>query len=158
MKQASDIRLGMCLLGLVWLAACSGGPDTGPGKVRWDQVSCERCIMSISDRHFSAQVRGGPADGKSRLYFFDDFGCAVLWLQDQPWRDDPPTEVWVTDADTGRWVDARAAGFETGFITPMDFGLGAREKSPDDQELLSYEQAVQTVLEFEANHRRTGGR
>lgn len=113
--------------------------------------------MSISDRNFSAQVRGGPADSKSRLYFFDDFGCAVLWLQEQAWHDDPRTEVWVTDAETGQWLDARTAGFGTGFITPMDYGLGAGVKFPDGQDGLSYEKAVESILEFEAEHRRPGG-
>jgi copper chaperone NosL len=157
-KRISNLCLWGCLALLALLAACSGGPDTGPGEVRWDKVSCERCIMSISDRNFSAQVRGGPADRKSRLYYFDDFGCAVLWLQEQAWREDSRTEIWVTDADTGQWLDATTATFGSGFITPMDFGLGARASISGNQNQLSYEQAVQSVLEFEANGRRTGGR
>ena len=99
MKRAIEI---FAALGAVFvLVGCSGGPETGPGQVRWDKVSCERCLMAVSDRHFSAQIRGGPAERKSRLYFFDDFGCAVLWLEEQPWRNESRNEIWVTDAANG---------------------------------------------------------
>ena len=150
MKTARDFRSAASVVLLVIVIACSKGPETGPGEIRWDRASCERCIMSVSDRHFSAQVRGGPAGSKTRLYFFDDFGCAVLWLQEQPWQEDPRTEFWVTDAKTGQWLDARTAGYGTGFITPMDFGLGAG--SPDMKESLNFDQAVEVVQNRESRH------
>ena len=65
------------------LAGCSGEDATGPGEVRWDRESCTRCAMAVSDRHFSAQVRGGATGQKTRLYKFDDIGCAVVWLDQQ---------------------------------------------------------------------------
>lgn len=148
------IKIAWLLAAAVVLTGCSGGPETGPGEVRWDKVSCERCLMSVSDRHFSAQIRGGPAERKSRLYYFDDFGCAVLWLQDQPWRAEPRNEIWVTNAQTGQWLDARTAGFNTGFITPMDFGLGA----VDTVGALTFDQAVQEVHDREARHHGNGNR
>ena len=70
------------------LAGCSGEDATGPGEVRWDRESCARCAMAVSDRHFSAQVRGGAAGQRTRLYKFDDIGCAVVWLDQQDWKDD----------------------------------------------------------------------
>jgi hypothetical protein len=152
-KKANDLTwLGgaVALAAVVFLTACSSGPDTGPGEVRWDKVSCERCIMSVSDRHFSAQIRGGPPERKTRLYFFDDLGCAVLWLQEQSWRDEPRNEIWVTDAKTGQWLDARTAHYDTGFVTPMDFGLGAGPA--DSKGVLNFEQAVQEVRDREARH------
>lgn len=135
------------LLGLLALAACSGEPKTGPGEVRWDKVTCARCIMSVSDHYFSAQVRGGPTDHKTKLYFFDDIGCAALWLEKQDWRSDPRTEMWVTDAKTGDWLDAFQASFFTGNITPMDFGLGAQPNAGDNT--LNYDQAVQEIQDRE---------
>jgi copper chaperone NosL len=143
--------IGAGVLAAVVLAGCSGGSDTGPGQVRWDKVSCQRCLMSVSDRHFSAQIRGGPPERRSRLYFFDDFGCAVLWLQEQPWRDEPRNEIWVTDAQSGQWLDARQAHYQTGFITPMDFGLGAG--TVDSSGTLSFDQAIKEVRAREARHR-----
>ncbi|MGF1644526.1 MAG: hypothetical protein ACFCUJ_12830 [Thiotrichales bacterium] len=114
------------LWALVLLAGCSSEPDSGPGAIRWDREVCERCVMAVSDRHYAAQVRGGPAGQKTRLYKFDDIGCATLWLEDQSWVDDPRTEIWVTDYQTGKWLDARSAWFIEGRRTPMDYGLGAQ--------------------------------
>jgi len=113
------------------LAGCAGEDATGPGDVRWDRESCTRCAMAVSDRHYSAQVRGGAAGQKTRLYKFDDIGCAVVWLDQQDWKDDARTEIWVTDQLSGEWIDARLASYVTGKVTPMDYGLGAqREASP----------------------------
>lgn len=103
--------------------------------------------MAVSDPHYSVQVRGGPTGGKSRLYKFDDIGCAALWLEKQPWREDPTTEIWVNDHHDGEWLDARSAWYVTGKITPMDYGLGAqREKSANS---ITYSAAVEHVHEKE---------
>ena len=107
------------------LAGCSGEDGSVPGEVLWDRDSCTRCAMAVSDRHYAAQVRGGVAGQRTRLYRFDDIGCAVVWLDQQDWKDDPRTEIWVTDQLSGEWIDARLASYVTGKITPMDYGLGA---------------------------------
>lgn len=135
------------LVAAVLLAGCSGAPETGPGKVRWDKVSCARCIMAVSDHNYSAQVRGGPAGKRTKLYFFDDIGCAVLWLDQQDWKDDPRTEMWVTDHQNGTWIDAFESYFAKGKITPMDYGLGAQ---PDSTEgALDYAGAVREIYDRE---------
>jgi len=108
------------------LCGCSTGDATGPGEVRWDRETCTRCGMAIGDRYGAAQVRGGPAGELTRLYRFDDIGCAVVWLDDQPWADDPRTGIWVTDHRDGRWIDARQASYVTGIRTSMGYGLGAQ--------------------------------
>jgi len=98
------------LLITLLLAGCSGEQATGPGEVRWDRESCTRCAMAVSDRHYAAQVRGGAAGQRTRLYKFDDIGCAVVWLDQQDWS---------------------LASYVTGKVTPMDYGLGAqREATP----------------------------
>ncbi len=109
------------------LPGCSGEPDTGPAKLRWDRETCARCAMAVSDPRFSAQIRGGPAEKKTRVFKFDDIGCAVVWLEQQPWKDDPRTEIWVTDFHDGHWIDAKKAWYIPGQRTPMDYGLGAQE-------------------------------
>lgn len=131
----------LLLLGL--LVACSGDPGTGPVEIKWDRDICERCRMVLSDRLYSAQIRGGAEGQKTRVYRFDDVGCAVLWLEQQMWRDDPRTEIWVNDYRTGVWIDARSAHYVKDRITPMAYGLGAQ--SDPLPGALSYEQAVQHI-------------
>ncbi|WP_456379031.1 nitrous oxide reductase accessory protein NosL [Thiolapillus sp.] len=132
---------------LLVLAGCSGEPDTGPGKVRWDREVCERCAMTVSDHNYSAQVRGGPVGQKGKLYKFDDIGCAVIWLDQQPWKDDPSTEVWVTDYRNGDWIDARKAWYVTGKVTPMGYGLGATPEK--EAAALDFEAAKKHVYTVE---------
>jgi len=130
------------------LAGCSGEPETGPGKVRWDRETCARCAMAVSDHNYSAQVRGGPAGQKRKLYKFDDIGCAIIWLDERPsWKDDPATEIWVTDYHNGDWIDARKAWYVTGKITPMAYGLGATLEK--ESGALTFEEARKHVYEVE---------
>ena len=116
------------LLGAValFLAACSREPETGPVELKWDRDTCKRCSMAISDRNYAVQVRGGP---KSKVFKFDDLGCAVHWLKDQPWGNDPTTEIWVADFRNGKWLDARVARYVVGKTTPMGYGYGASSEA-----------------------------
>lgn len=137
------------LLGLILLVGCGGEPDTGPAKVTWDRDACERCRMVLSDRHYSAQVRVPPDEGRrrSKVYKFDDIGCAVLWLDQQTWKEGPAVEIWVTDHRDGQWIDARAAYYVPAKTTPMEYGLGAqRDLAPG---ALTFEQAIAHVYEIE---------
>ncbi len=111
---------------LLVLSGCSGDPGTGPADVKWDRDACERCRMVLSDRHYAAQVRVFPEGKRSKVFFFDDIGCASLWLAGTPWEQDPKTEIWVTDYRTGEWIDARTATYVKERITPMEYGLGAQ--------------------------------
>lgn len=109
------------------LAACSGDPGSGPVEVKWDRDACARCNMVLSDRQHSAQVRYTPAEGsRSQVHKFDDLGCAVLWLDQQPWHAAPGVEIWVTAHDSGQWIDARSAHYAPGKQTSMQYGLGAQ--------------------------------
>jgi len=144
------------LLIIFLLAGCSGESGTGPGEVRWDRESCTRCAMAVSDRHYSAQVRGAAAGQRTRLYKFDDIGCAVVWLDGQSWKNDARTEIWVTDQLSGEWIDARLASYVTGKVTPMDYGLGAqREASPGSMDFIQTREHIYTV--DERKHRHVGG-
>lgn len=117
---------------LLLLTACGGDPGSGPADVKWDRDACERCRMVLSDRTHAAQVRYFPADKKrSRLLKFDDIGCALIWLEDKPWKDDPKTRIWVTDRSGSGWIDARSATYIKGDMTPMEYGLGAQDAPAD---------------------------
>ncbi len=133
---------------LLLLGGCGGEPDSGPGRIRWDRDVCEYCRMVISDPHFAAQVRGGPAGQKTRLHRFDDLGCALLWLDRQPWKDDPRTEIWVADHRDGHWIDARKAWYVPVPVTPMDFGLGAQDSpAPGALDFAAARRHIDAVVE-----------
>ena len=134
------------------MTACSD-VDTGPVDVKWDRDACERCRMVLSDRNHSAQVRGGAGE-KTKVYKFDDFGCAVLWLDNQSWKDNASTEVWVNDHRNGHWIDARQAFYVKGNVTPMGFGLGAQSETAENG--LNYVQAVEYVKQREASFNQSG--
>jgi hypothetical protein len=111
--------------------------------------------MVLSDRNFAAQIRYF-ADGKerSKVAFFDDIGCATLWLEDKPWKDDRRTEIWVVDQQSGTWIDARRATYVTGMLSPMEYGLAARAEPVAGG--LTYAQAKQHVLEIEQRFNENG--
>ena len=134
---------------LLLLSACSGDPGTGPVEVKWDRVICERCRMVLSDRHNSAEVRIHPEGKRSKVYFFDDIGCAVLWLEGagKVWADDPKTEIWVNDQRNGNWIDALSATYVEGVITPMEYGLGAQADPVPGG--MDYAAAIERIHEVE---------
>ena len=151
MPFSKYLSLQSCTWMLVLLlSACSAEQATGPGEVRWDRETCARCNMAVGDRLFAAQVRGASAGEKTKLYKFDDIGCAVIWLAQQPWKDEARTEIWVTDHRTGDWINARTAFYVKDKITPMDYGLGAQAESAEDA--LDYSQAVAHILIAEKEH------
>ncbi|MDM8569897.1 nitrous oxide reductase accessory protein NosL [Thiotrichales bacterium HSG1] len=108
---------------------CTGG-QIGPVEITLDRDKCDRCQMTISDKYYAAQVRGGP---KNKVFLFDDIGCAMHWLNKQSWGDN--AKIWVADYKTGDFLDASTAQYVPEQITPMDFGFGATsvptEKSID---------------------------
>jgi hypothetical protein len=129
------------------LAGCSGDPGSGPVAVQWDRDTCERCRMVLSDPKHAAQVRYRQQDGKSRVALFDDIGCALIWLEERPFKDAPATDIYVADWRTGEWIDARAALYLPGQVTPMGYGLGAQLEPSEDA--LSFDQAKAHVFETE---------
>jgi len=146
------IKLSLLLL---LLSACGQQEESGPVEVRWDRETCARCAMAISDHNFSAQVRGGESGKRTQVYKFDDIGCAVIWLDKQPWKDDARTEVWVTDHRNGSWIDARQASYVTDRVTPMGYGLGAQNQAADGG--LDFAAASKHVYEVEEGaHKHRG--
>ena len=114
-------KLIVCSL-LLLLVACGKEPTTGAVEIKFDRDACERCRMLISDPYHAAQVRGGE---RHQVYKFDDIGGAVIWLAEQPWQDDPQTEMWVTEHTSGEWIDAKQAWYVRETHTPMNYGYSA---------------------------------
>ena len=137
---------------LLLLTGCSNDPGTGPAEIKWDRDTCNRCRMVVSDPHFAAQIRHLPEGGRSRVETFDDIGCAMLWLDQQVFKDEPTTEIWVADYRTGEWMDARSATYVSQNTTPMEYGLGAQHGSGG----MSFEQAKAHVYDVEKRFNRHG--
>lgn len=141
--------VGLVVVLTLLLCACGGGPGQGPVEAKWDRDACEHCGMVLSDRLHSAQVRVPTPDGRSRVYRFDDIGCALIWLEERAERDDPTSEIWVNDWRTGDWIDARTATYLRGQVTPTECGLGAQpEPAPDG---LDFAQAKAHIFDVEAH-------
>ncbi len=102
-------------------------------KMHWDRDMCERCKMAISDRKFAVQA----VDAQGKVYKFDDIGCLILWHK----KEHPEIvlkKIWVTDAKTGEWIDAKRACYTTDNLTPMGYGFGAHKKAPPNKRCISF--------------------
>lgn len=136
------------LLMALFVCGCDTKIDLNPRKIHWDRDMCERCKMVLSDRKFSAQVIN-PDNGKN--YVFDDIGCVILWFKENSitWND--KAVIWVNDAKTGEWIDARKAFYDTLNITPMAYGFGAHAKKEDiteNQEVIDFEEVTRRVIKI----------
>lgn len=148
---SSLIVSAFCLL----IVACSNEPETGPGEVRWDREPCTRCVMTLSDPNFAAQIRGGPAGEDVKLQKFDDLGCAVIWLDQQNWKDNPAVEIWVNQYQSGDWIDAKQAYYIQNQLTPMNYGLGAQlEAAPG---AMNFTEAREHIYKVEEELNLHGG-
>ena len=107
-------RRSFLLSATALLFACTSTEE--PADPVWGKEPCAHCAMLVGERRFAAQIGGG---GERR--FFDDIGCMVMWLEKRAAR---PSRLWVRE-DGERWVDARAARYQAGARTPMDFGFVA---------------------------------
>lgn len=140
----AKIKLLLLAPAFLLLTAC-GDPETGPVDVVWDRDNCERCVMALSDRHHSAQVRGGK---RHKAHHFDDIGCALLWLEEQSWKNDPNTEIWVNDHRDGSWLNAHQAHYVKITHTPMNYGFSAQPKASEGS--VNFETAKQMIFQQEA--------
>ncbi len=136
------------ILFLIFIVGCQEKSKTAVEEVHWDRDMCARCVMVVSDRHNTTQVRN-PKNGKT--YMFDDIGCMVLWFRDhkQPWKN--KAKIWITDVKTGKWIDARVAFYDTENITPMAYGFSAHAKKEDiakGQEIIDFNEVVRRVLKI----------
>ena len=100
--------------------------------------------MSVSNRHYATQIRGGPEDKRPQVYKFDDIGCAIVWLDTQAWAKNPSTEIWIADHRNGEWLDARTAWFLGGKRTPMGYGFSAQSDKTEDA--MNFDRVVEAIF------------
>ncbi|MBE2252832.1 MAG: protein NosL [Myxococcus sp.] len=132
----------LAVLGALGVLACTEGASTGPAAITWDRDVCKTCSMVISDRHFAAQVRGGP---KNQVAKFDDLGCAMKWLDAQPWADDAATQVWVARRSDGAWIDGKTARYVGGQTSPMGFNFGAHDPGTEGNDFTTQRNLVREL-------------
>ena len=131
-----------------FFSGCEEKPKNGIAKVHWDRDMCARCVMVVSDRKNTTQVKD-PQTGKK--YMFDDIGCTILWFKDEniTWKD--KAIIWITDVNTGQWIDARTAFYDTENITPMAYGFSAHKTKntiKKDQEIIDFEEVSKRVIKI----------
>jgi len=133
----------------IFLIGCSDGkPKNGMAKVHWDRDMCTRCVMVVSDRHNTVQVKNTI---NGRTYMFDDIGCMILWFKDEQisWKN--TAKIWITDISNGKWIDARTAYYDTENITPMAYGFSAhksKETIKVDQEIIDFNEVCKRVIKI----------
>ncbi len=147
MKKFKLLLLLVVTIGL-FFSGCEKKKIGGVEKIHWDRDMCERCKMAISERKYAFEIVN-PKNGKT--YKFDDIGCAVLWMDEEkiPWKN--KAILWITDAKTGKWINARTAYYTDDSITPMAYGLAAYTKKtkPKNHEIIRFKDAVNTIYEVE---------
>jgi len=106
---------------MIFLFSCNrGNKEQLPVEVKWGRTNCESCRMALSDPRYSVQI----IHPNGKAFFFDDIGCAILWLKAKPWKADART--WVNDVNTREWIEAEKANWAYGDPnTPMGYGFSA---------------------------------
>ncbi len=123
-------------------SACEKAGESGAHAVHFDRDMCEECKMVISDRHYAAQI---VDTRQEKAYMFDDIGCLVLWMDENPldWFDS--ARIYVADSKSAEFIDAKTAYWTLGATTPMDFGLSASKTKPETK-VLSFEEARKEIF------------
>ena len=141
----------LLIMGLAFfsLAGCDAKKNSNEVKeVHWDRDMCKRCKMVVSDRHHAVQIIN-PQTHQAQM--FDDLGCAVLWFKEEKIAWEKQAIIWITDAQSGKWIDARKAYYDTGNITPMAFGFSPHTKKEDiakGKEVLNFAQVSEKIIEM----------
>ncbi len=104
--------------------------------------------MLLSDRLNSAQIIDATT---GNAFMFDDFGCAIAWLDEKrpAWRSE--AIVYINEATDGAWLRLEEAVLATPYVTPMSFGIAAfhgKEKIGADKTVLSAQEAEKIVLDI----------
>ncbi|MBE0513362.1 hypothetical protein [Sulfurimonas sp.] len=124
---------------------CEKGDSNGPAKINWDRDMCDRCVMVISDRKHALQLKD---PNTRRVYKFDDIGCMALWFIEENIEYKESAAIWITDAYTGEWINAREAFYTTNNITPMAFGFSAYESKEyikAGEEVIAYDEVLKRI-------------
>ncbi len=136
------------ILTILFFGGCKEKDTKSPVKIHWDRDMCQRCKMVVSDRKNSAEVR----DVKSgKTYMFDDIGCAILWFKQETDLKEQDCMVYITDVNTGEFIDAKSAYYTTDNITPMAYGFSAHQTKNtigSNQEVVDWAEVKKRVIKI----------
>lgn len=93
-----------------------------PLEFKDNTLQCPECHMYIVGKKHTAQI----ITQDSKTHFFDDIGCAILWMRDQKIKPQTIT-MWAYSNDTNRYINAFKASYSIIDETPMHYGFGAYE-------------------------------
>lgn len=157
MKKFEIRRRILTIIALAPVAACKKSVDISPRSVRWDQDICTRCAMHLSDPLNAAQI----IDKKTgQVYFFDDLGCAVLWLRTNAVLNKDDAVIYVTDAIDSAWLQHNKAVYAFPYVTPMSFSVSAfsdKNKVGADKTILTFDQAIAEIVKIHEQRKHAGG-
>lgn len=113
-----------------------------PLEVKDNTVQCPQCNMFLVGKDFTAQI----ITSDNKTHFFDDPGCAVLWIEEHKVNLNDIV-FWVYTLDTKKWIHVQDAYFSISDITPMRYGFGAYEHKKDG--FIDYEEMSLRMLRGE---------
>ena len=148
MNKFKFLTLFIFHFSLFTFLGCEQKITTELHKVHWDRDMCERCKMVVSDRKNTVQVIN-PKTGRS--YMFDDIGCTILWFKEDKIEWENNATIWINNIETGKWIDAKKAFYDTENITPMAYGFGAHSSKTTikkGQEIVDYEEVKKRVIKI----------
>jgi copper chaperone NosL len=121
MKWRSSI-LGMAVVCMVLLAACSPGPrDIDLGK-----EECAHCKMTVTDARFAAQL----VTNTGKIHVYDAVECMAAAVNDNTVLEEDINSIWVMRHDApGTFIDAAKAWYlrHEDIRSPMGMNLAAFE-------------------------------
>lgn len=135
------------ILSLIFITSgCEEETVESVHEMHWDRDMCDRCKMVISERKHAVQVKN---EQNGKVYKFDDIGCTIAWFKEEKikWKDS--AKIWVTDAKTGSWIDAKTAFYETDTKTPMGYGFSAhktKESIESEHEIIDYNEMIKRII------------
>jgi len=113
-----------------------------PLSFKDNSVQCPECNMFLVGKDYTVQV----ITNDNKTHFFDDPGCAILWLNENN-IDDKDIVIWFYTVDTKRWKKSDEVYFSISDMTPMRYGFGAYENKKDG--LISYNEMKMRMLRGE---------
>jgi len=145
--KKSILKSALYIMAIVFFIGCSEQNSKKQAEMHWDRDMCDRCKMVISERKHAVQVKN-VEDGK--VYKFDDLGCAIKWFKENKITWEKDAMIWITDVNSGKWIDARTAYYDTLHKTPMGFGFSANETKESiiekNSEIIDFNEVSKRIL------------